>query len=218
MHPHVRRNDMGLRRTLFARYYDRLMASSEEAGLTDIRAGVLGDATGRVLEIGAGTGLNLPHYPDAITSLTVTDPDPSMLRQLERAAARDERIVDVVSAPAEDLPFDDDSFDTVVSTLVLCGVDDQRRALDEIRRVLAPGGRFAFVEHVRSSDAQVARRQDRLNWLNRFVVGCECNRPTLEAIERAGLAVEHVDHGELPKSPAFISPMISGIARSPATS
>lgn len=209
---------MGLRRKLFARYYDRLMASTEEAGLADIRAGVLTDATGRVLEIGAGTGINLRHYPDAVTTLTMTEPDPSMLRQLEQATARDDRIVEVVAAPAEDLPFDDDSFDTVVSTLVLCGVDDQHQALDEIRRVLAPGGRFVFVEHVRSTDTKVARRQDRLNWLNRLVFGCECNRSTLDAIERAGLTVDEVNHGALPKSPSFVSPMIYGDARSPATS
>jgi ubiquinone/menaquinone biosynthesis C-methylase UbiE len=206
---------MGLRSRLFALTYNRLMASGEKAGLAEIRATLLARATGDVLEVGAGTGLNLTHYASEVSTLTVTEPDASMLRRLEHAAGRTTRSTTVLRAPAEDLPFEDASFDTVVSTLVLCGVDDQPRAVREIRRVLKPGGHLLFVEHVRSNDAADARRQDRLNWLNRLVVGCDCNRPTLETLRQGGLAVGDVVHGELPKSPPFVRPMIVGSATRP---
>jgi ubiquinone/menaquinone biosynthesis C-methylase UbiE len=209
---------MGLRAKLFARFYDRMMASTEEAGLAEVRSRLLAGAAGDVLEVGAGTGVNLRHYGDGVGSLTMTEPDESMLRQLERAAARADRDATVLRAPAEDLPFDDDTFDTVVSTLVLCGVSDQPRAAREITRVLRPGGRVLFVEHVRSSDPRRARQQDRLNWLNRAVAGCDCNRPTLQTLRDAGLTIDDLVDGELPKSPPFVRPMISGAATcSPAT-
>jgi ubiquinone/menaquinone biosynthesis C-methylase UbiE len=120
----------------------------------------------------------------------------------------------VVEAPAEDLPFEDASFDTVVSTLVLCGVD-QERSLGEIRRVLRPGGRLLFIEHVRSDDPAVARLQDRINWVNRFLVGCECNRQTLTAIEGAGFTISQVEHATLPEAPKFVRPAIIGAAVAP---
>jgi ubiquinone/menaquinone biosynthesis C-methylase UbiE len=191
------------------------MANGEKAGLAEIRATLLAGAGGDVLEIGGGTGLNLSHYADEVSTLTVTEPDASMLRRLERAAGRAAQSTTVLRAPAEDLPFEDASFDTVVSTLVLCGVDDQPRAVREIRRVLKPGGRLLFIEHVRSDDAAEGRRQDRINWLNRLVVGCDCNRPTLETLERGGFVIDDVVHGELPKSPSFVRPMIVGSAACP---
>ena len=118
----------------------------------------------------------------------------------------------MLRAPAEDLPFEDATFDTVVSTLVLCGVDDLPRAIREIRRVLRPGGRFLFLEHVRSGDPGAAKKQDRMNWLNRAVVCCDCNRPTLDMIEAAGFRVATLEHTELPKSPSFVRPAIVGTA------
>jgi SAM-dependent methyltransferase len=121
----------------------------------------------------------------------------------------------VIRAPAEDLPFEDASFDVVVSTLVLCGVADQPRALRQISRVLRPGGRLLFMEHVRSEEPKLARTQDRLNWLNRLLVCCECNRPTLDSIKEAGFEVAHVEHRALPKAPPFVRPMIVGTARRP---
>lgn len=203
---------MGLRSRLFALTYNRLMAGGERAGLADIRATLLAQASGDVLEVGAGTGLNLPHYPDTVSMLTATEPDASMLRRLQRVASRAAKQVSVLRAPAEDLPFEDATFDTVVATLVLCGVDDQPRAVREIRRVLKPGGRLLFVEHVRSDDAALARRQDRMNWLNRIVVGCDCNRPTLRTIEQGRLTIGDLVRGDLPKSPSFVRPMIVGSA------
>jgi ubiquinone/menaquinone biosynthesis C-methylase UbiE len=118
----------------------------------------------------------------------------------------------VLRAPAEDLPFEDHSFDTVVSTLVLCGVDDQPRALREARRVLRPGGSLLFLEHVRADDPDLARFQNRLNWLNRLVVGCDCNRPTLGTIEAEGFTVSRLEHTVMPKAPKFVRPLIVGSA------
>jgi ubiquinone/menaquinone biosynthesis C-methylase UbiE len=201
---------MGLRNQLFALLYDRMMESGERAGLGEIRSALLAGASGEVLEIGAGTGRNLGYYPDAVTTITVTEPDPSMLRRLEHAVAAFHRPVTILRAPAEDLPFDDQSFDTVVSTLVLCGVDDQPRAVREIRRVLRPGGHLLLVEHVRSDEAALARRQDRINPLTRRIVGCDCNRPTRHTLSRAGFAVDALVPGELPKTPAFTRPTIVG--------
>ena len=175
---------MGLRDKLFALTYDRLMASTEKAGLArDPRPSCWPDAAGDVLEVGAGTGRNLPHYGRGRESLTLTEPDPSCCAAWSATSPASRPPATVLRAPAEDLPFDDATFDTVVSTLVLCGVEDQPRAVREIRRVLRPGGRLLFVEHVRSDDDRLARRQDRINWLTRLTPGCDCNRPTLQTLQ-----------------------------------
>ena len=208
---------MGLRERLFARVYDRMMAGTEQAGLGDTRARLLADATGDVLEVGAGTGLNLAHYGGAVGTLTLTEPGPFMLRRLEHTARAAGRPTTILRAGAGDLPFADAAFDTVVSTLVLCGVPDQPRAAGEIRRVLKPGGRLLLVEHVRSGDERLAHRQDRMNWLNRIIAGCDCNRRTLETLQRSGFEIEHVVDGELPKSPSFVRPMIVGPATRPSS-
>ncbi len=207
---------MALRTRFFAMTYDRQIARSEKAGLRAFREGLLAGAQGDVLEIGGGTGANLPCYGPAVESLTITEPQPPMLRRLERRVREQGRAIKVLRAPAEDLPFDDDTFDVAVSTLVLCGVDDQPRALRELRRVLRPGGRLLFIEHVRSEDQRRARVQDRLNWLNRLVVCCDCNRPTLDTIQKAGFTVTQVEHTALPKAPKFVSPAVVGSATAPA--
>lgn len=203
---------MGLRTRLFALAYDRQLAKAEEAGLRALRLRLLASARGDVLEIGGGTGANLPCYGPAVRSLTVTEPEPAMLRRLERRVREQRPAAQVLRAPAEDLPFGDGSFDTVVSTLVLCGVSDQPRALRELRRVLRPGGRLLFIEHVRSADPATARLQDRMNWLNRLVVCCDCNRPTLDTIRRSGFTVTGLEHTALPKAPAYVRPTILGCA------
>ena len=207
---------MSFRDSLFAMTYDRQMTKAEEAGLRAMRKRLLAGAAGQVLEIGAGTGANLPCYGPDVESLTVTEPLVPMVRRLERQVHDDGAAAKVLRAPAEDLPFDDDTFDVAVSTLVLCGVDDQPRALRELRRVLRPGGRLLFLEHVRSDDPARARLQDRMNWLNRIVVRCDCNRPTLGTIEQAGFTVTSVEHTMLPKAPKFVSPAITGVATKPA--
>jgi ubiquinone/menaquinone biosynthesis C-methylase UbiE len=203
---------MSLRSRLFALTYDHSIAKVENAGLRDLRKGLLAEASGDVLEIGAGTGANLPHYGSEVTSLTFTEPEPPMLRRLDKHVREQGASAKVLRAPAEDLPFDDDSFDTVVSTLVLCGVDDQPRSLQEIRRVLRPGGQLIFIEHVRSDDPKLARLQNRMNPINRFLVGCECNRATLHAIQAEGFQVGRLERTTLPKTPKFVRPLIAGTA------
>lgn len=207
---------MSLRTKFFALTYDRQMAKTEKAGLRAIRERLLTDVSGDVLEIGAGTGANLPYYGTGVTSLTLAEPQPPMLRRLERTAGEHRPSATVLRAPAEDLPFDDNSFDVAVSTLVLCGVDDQPRALRELRRVLRPGGQLLFIEHVRADDAPTARLQDRMNWLNRIVVCCDCNRPTFDSIKTAGFTVTQLVDTVLPRAPKFVRPAILGSATAPA--
>lgn len=204
---------MGLRSRIFAASYDRMIARSEKAGLADLRRRTLAAAKGSVLEVGGGTGANLPHYGAGVETLTITEPEAPMLRRLERRVGEEGSNAEVVEAPAERMPFEDDSFDTVVSTLVLCGVDDQAQALREVRRVLRPGGRLVFIEHVRSEEPRLARLQDRLNFVNRFVSCCDCNRSTLAEIEANGFEVEELERTELPKAPPFVRPLIVGTAK-----
>ena len=206
---------MGLRSRFFAFTYDRFSKGTEEAGLAEMRRNLIAGASGDVLEIGGGTGANLGYYGAGVESLTVTEPEPPMLKRLERKVREQNSQATVLRAPAEDLPFEDASFDTVVSTLVLCGVDDQPRVVRELRRVLRPGGRLIFIEHVRSDDPRKAKMQDRMNPLNRFMVCCDCNRPTLDTIRSAGFDVTALEQTELPKAPPFVRPLIVGTATAP---
>ncbi len=145
------------------------------------------------MEIGSGTGLNLPHYPDDLVELILIEPEPAMRARLERTLHRSGCRARVLDASAERLPFADDTVDTVVSTFVLCTVDAPDVALREIERVLRPGGRLLFLEHVRSESPRLAWWQDRLAgpW-RRFAEGCRCNRATVELIRTSGLELEHV--------------------------
>ncbi|BDX32215.1 type 11 methyltransferase [Mycobacterium antarcticum] len=209
---------MSLYGRVFALIYDPFLALGERAGMQEMRRHVLADAHGRVLEIGAGTGLNLPLYPAAVTSLTLADPEPPMIARLRKRAPQDaDRPVDIVSAPAEHLPFADDSFDTVVSTLVLCTVDDPAASLREVARVLAPGGRLLFVEHVRAAEARVARWQDRLHepW-RRFACGCHCNRDIVSALRENHFELADVQQRHWRGMPAIVQPLIIGAAMGPA--
>lgn len=194
---------------IFAAIYDRMLAGTEDAGLRERRRALLSRARGRVLEIGAGTGLNVEHYGPEV-DLVLTEPEAPMAERLRARAARGE----VVEAPADRLPFGDGSFDTVVSTLVLCTVPDQEAALAEVRRVLKPDGQLLFLEHVRSDDAGVAKWQDRLLPLWRFCGhGCHPNRDTAAALERAGFALD-METWRMPKAPPIVRPVIEGVATS----
>jgi ubiquinone/menaquinone biosynthesis C-methylase UbiE len=206
---------MGLRNRLFAFTYDRVSNRSERAGLAAMRKDLIAGASGDVLEIGSGTGANLGYYGVRVESLTVTEPERPMLKRLERKAREQSSTATILRAPAEDLPFEDASFDTVVSTLVLCGVDDQARVVRELRRVLRPGGRLIFMEHVRSDDPRIAKKQDRMNPVNRFVMCCDCNRRTLDTIRSAGFEITELEQTELPKAPPFVRPLIVGTATAP---
>ncbi len=201
----------------FSAFYDRAFKATEEAGLREMRRGLLSEARGRVLELGAGTGANVELYPDAVEELVLAEPDPYMAKQLRAKLAGSARAASVSEAPAERLPFEDASFDTAVVTLVLCTVPDPRAALAEIARVLKPGGRLLFIEHVRATDPGLARWQDRLERPWRFVGdGCHCNRDTVATIAASALDLTDVRRDKLPKAPPIVEPLVSGSAVLPA--
>jgi len=198
---------------LFTLTYDFCFARAERGGLRELRRETLAGASGRTLEIGAGTGLNSDLYPPAVTELVLTEPFPPMAAQLRKKTAQLHVRATVVEAPAERLPFNDASFDTVALTLVLCTVPDPDAALREIARVLAPGGRFLFLEHVRSEDPALARWQDRLHRPWRALGhGCNCNRDTAATIGCSPLRIEHLEKGELPLAPPVVRPLVRGSA------
>jgi ubiquinone/menaquinone biosynthesis C-methylase UbiE len=203
---------MAIRRRLFAMFYDTVSKGSEDAGLRDERRKLLASAEGVTLEVGAGTGLNLEHYPEAVTRLVLAEPDEHMRRRLARRSEEVNPAAEIVSAGVDGLPFPEATFDTAVVTFVLCSVPDQEAALRELTRVLKPTGRLLFLEHVRSDDPGLAKWQDRVRPLYNLV-GCNPNRDTLAALEASELAVETVEHGEVPKAPKFERPLIVGSAR-----
>jgi ubiquinone/menaquinone biosynthesis C-methylase UbiE len=198
---------------LFALGYDRFMAASERAGLRARRRSLLSGAGGATLEIGAGTGLNLDLYPPGVSELVLTEPSAAMAGRL-RAKLGAHSAASVVQAPAERLPFEADRFDTVVATLVLCTVPEPAAALAEVARVLRPGGRLLFLEHVRAPRPGLARWQDRLErpW-KLFGAGCHCNRDTAAGIEASPLRIEALKRGEIPRALPLVRPMIVGAAR-----
>ncbi|MBA2505473.1 MAG: class I SAM-dependent methyltransferase [Thermoleophilaceae bacterium] len=197
----------------FAAGYDYVLGRSERAGLADIRRDLLSQATGRTVELGAGTGLNLEHYPQAVTELVLTEPDRHMARQ---ARAKAGSRAEVIEAPGEDLPFEDASADTIVFTMILCTAPDPDAVLREAHRVLKPGGRVLFFEHVRSEDPRLARWQDRLRgpW-ELFGNGCRCNQATAEFFESSPLQVESIERGRIPRAMPLVRPLLRGTASKP---
>ena len=195
-----------------AAIYDPLLAFGERAGMGARRRRLLATARGRVLEIGAGTGLNLGHYPDTVEDLLLSEPAPPMAKRLATRLRESGRPGTVLDAPAERLPVADGSIDTVVSTMVLCTVGDPRGALSEIRRVLAPGGRLLFCEHVRSDSPRLERWQRRLAgaWAS-FAEGCRCDQPTLALIERE-LDVVRVERESWGGMVPLVRPLVIGEA------
>jgi ubiquinone/menaquinone biosynthesis C-methylase UbiE len=197
---------------LFARCYARV-GHLMDAEIGDHRRRLLAGLTGRVLEVGAGNGLNFPHYPATVTEVLAMEPE-LYLRRLAQAASRQAPVpIRVVDGTAEALPADDATFDAVVASLVLCTVADPDQALAEIRRVLRPSGRLRFYEHVRATDPRLARWQDRLErpwgWL---VGGCHPNRDTVAAIGAAGLRLVRLDRFDLPSIPPLARPHALGVA------
>lgn len=199
---------------LFAAIYDRMSRPVERGWLGELRSQLVGDLTGDVLDIGAGTGANLPHFRDA-TKVVAAEPDPAMRQRLHAKLSETRGPVEISSATAEALPFPDDSFDAATFMLVLCSVDDPDRALAEARRVLKPGARLVFIEHVRST-GRMATWQDRLEplWV-RIGAGCHPNRDTQAAIEQAGFTIQQIETITPKPCMPITSPVIQGVAATP---
>lgn len=197
----------------FSAWYGLLMRRIDERGLRDVRRALLAEAHGRVLDLGSGSGSNLPLFPHDV-DLMLSEPSPNMLRSLRHKLRQmGDADIDLVQAGAESLPFDDASFDCVTCTMVMCTMPDPRVGLREVARVLKPGGRLLFLEHVRSDDPRVARTQDRLERPWRFLAaGCHCNRDSLHMIDASPLVVKEVKRDLMPLAPAFMKPLIVGSA------
>ncbi len=203
---------------LMAAVYDRFMRGSEEACLAQWRAELLRDLSGAVLEVGAGTGVTLPHYPKSIARLVLCEPDAHMRRKLKRKVdAPALRNVEICDASLDSLPFKSGEFDAVVCSLVLCSVPDQQAALAEIARALKPGGRLVFLEHVAADG-----RPGRLKWQRRIepiwkhlMGNCHLTRRTEAAIAAAGFKIERIQRESIRKALPIVRPSIRGLARKP---
>ena len=196
----------------FAALYDPLMARTERRGNRARRAELLSNATGRVVELGAGTGHNLEHYPPQV-DLILTEPYDAMAKRLENRVAASDRAARVIRSAGESLPLPDASADTVVSTLVLCTVDDVDLTLAEAKRILRPGGQFLFVEHVAAEDARLLRWQKRTrSFWHGFACGCHNDRQTEDSIRKAGFRIDDLTKGDLEFDLPLIRPLIWGVA------
>ena len=203
-----------IRHPLFARAYIWLSRGRDPEA--EHRQALLAGLEGQVVEVGAGNGLNFPHYPREVTQVTAVEPEPT-LRQAALGAAADAPVpIDVVAGTASALPSDDGAFDAGVASLVLCSVPDQAEALSELRRVIRPGGELRFYEHVISNErgpARTMRLADKTFW-PRISGGCHMSRDTQAAIEAAGFEIEDVDRFLFsPGRPIPALPHIRGIAR-----
>ncbi len=180
----------------------------------EYRRRVLAPVSGETLEIGFGTGLNLPYYPGAVTKLIGIDSEDMLPGRVQNRIARSQIEVTRMRIDATGrLPFDDHSFDSVVSTLTLCTISDAAAALAQVRRVLKPDGRFIFFEHGRSEDTEVARRQDRYNPIQKIIgAGCNINRQIDRLIETAGFEIRSLERFIMPDSPRIMAEMYCGVA------
>jgi ubiquinone/menaquinone biosynthesis C-methylase UbiE len=201
------------RHPVFARFYAGV-GHLMDAEVAEHRAKLLAGLTGRVIEVGAGNGLNFPHYPATVTEILAVEPEPYLRRLAHTTAEQLPAPIRVVDGTAEALPAKDTGFDTAVASLVLCTVSDLVLALAEIRRVLRPGGTLRFYEHVRADAPRLARWQDRLEhpwgWL---AGGCHPNRDTAAAITAAGFRVVELDRFDLQAMPPLVRPHLLGVAQ-----
>jgi SAM-dependent methyltransferase len=198
----------------FASLYEPFLWTGEWTGVRQQRKELLGEARGRTVDIGSGSGLNLPHFPDHLDDLVLAEPDPAMRARLSRRLQRSGRRARLIDAPAEQLPFADHSIDTIVSSFVLCTVTAPDLALREITRVLRPDGQLLFIEHVRSDSPTLARWQDRLDkpWC-RFARGCRCNRATAELMMACGFDLATLRGASWRAMPPIVRPLIIGRAK-----
>jgi ubiquinone/menaquinone biosynthesis C-methylase UbiE len=179
---------------LFARFYQRFAAGAMEKGEADYRRKMLDGVSGKVIEVGAGHGLNFSFYPETVTSVLAVEPESVLRRGAEVAASKAPVPVKVVDGLADDLPAQDASFDVGVASLVLCSVADPHAAIAELHRVIRPGGELRFYEHVLAPSERFARRQRRADpiW-TRFAGGCHVNRDTAMTIEAGGFEIGRIE-------------------------
>jgi ubiquinone/menaquinone biosynthesis C-methylase UbiE len=212
----VSADDRSVEHPLFARFFDRFAAKDEERGQAELRRELLAGLSGRVIEVGAGNGLNFPHYPATVEEVVAVEPEAYLRARAAEAATAAPAPIRVVDGLAARLPVGDASFDAAVVSGVLCSVPDEGAALAELRRVLRPGGELRFYEHVRGRNRVHARMQDAaaLVW-PRLMGGCHPNRDTLAAIERSGFRVERCRGFRFPPSARLspVAPRILGVAR-----
>lgn len=213
------RNDLSrFQHPRFARMYERISAESERRGTAAHRDRALAGLSGRVIEIGAGNGMNFSHYPASVTEVVAVEPEDQLRALADRAAGTAPVPVRVVAAHADDLPFDDGEFDAGVVSLVLCSVPDPHRSLAELRRVITPGGRLHFFEHVRSAHPLIGAFQDLITPLwARAGGGCHLNRDAAAEIHAAGFDIDGLhrfSYRPLQFVPAHAH--VLGIARKPA--
>jgi ubiquinone/menaquinone biosynthesis C-methylase UbiE len=198
-----------------AYFYDRFTAGAEEACLKDWRYQLLRHAYGDVLEIGAGTGASIRHYPDRVNNLVLTEPDLHMRRILnDKVSGMSMDKIRISNDAAENISAADESFDCVVAFLVCCSVTSLNGALNEVNRVLKKGGRFIFLEHVAAKQGSSRRRWQ--NWINPIwmpIMGnCHLNRETEQAIASAGFMIRNIQRESMRKALPVIRPTIRGIA------
>lgn len=178
------------------------------------RQRALASLSGHVLEVGFGTGLNLPHFPAGVTKLTALEPERMLTKRVAKRIGEARMPVEQARLDASlRLPFDDESFDSIVTTFTLCTIKDVSAALEEIRRVLKRDGRYVFLEHGRSDDARTAKRQDRFNPIQNLIAcGCNVNRPIDRLIKEAGFTIAELDRYLMPDTPRLFGEMYRGIA------
>jgi ubiquinone/menaquinone biosynthesis C-methylase UbiE len=206
-----------VRHPIFARVFDRLSRKVEDRGQAEHRGELLAGLEGRVIEVGAGNGLNFAHYPASVAEVVAVEPEPYLRERAQEAAATARAAIRVVDGTAERLPAEAASFDAGVASLVLCSVADQAAALGELRRVIRPGGELRFYEHVRAGGPGMARAQriaDRTFWPY-LAGGCHASRETAAAIAAAGFEIEACRSFRFAPSPlvALVAPHVLGVAR-----
>lgn len=209
-----------IRSFLMAKSYDYAMRSTEKRCLQKWRKELLAQANGELLEIGAGTGVNLPHYPEAVTRIVLSEPDVQMRKNLLRNTGRlQQERLEITPWGADSIEMPDASFDTIVSTLVLCSVPSLETSLQEIYRLLRPNGILLFLEHVISDHPPTLTWQRRIEPFWSFCAGnCHLTRNTAGAIDAAGLEIEQLTEAPMDGTPAFVRRTIRGAARKLSTS
>jgi ubiquinone/menaquinone biosynthesis C-methylase UbiE len=199
---------------LIASFYNLFMFHTEQRCLSRWRTSLLAEASGKMLEIGAGTGLTIPCYPRTVNHLTLTEPDPHMRKLLQKAAANQAIPTEIVASTGEALDLPSSHFDAILFSLVLCSVADPLQVLSEAHRLLKPSGRLYFLEHIAAPD-----NSSRLLWQQRLepiwkplAGNCHLTRRTEQNIIDSGFSILHIVHQDMLPAPFFVRPTIRGVA------